>query len=246
MLAVSTPVFEGPLDLLLYLIERENFDITAISLVQVTDQYLTALRSEGTIEMRALADFVAIGAKLLLLKSRALLPRTPDELLEDEFEAEEIAADLTAQLEEYRVFKNAASYLRELDDAGHRSFVRLAPPPPDWLPTGLEKITLKKLLNALSKALERLPPTSEPERLQRQMINIAERRTNLLSVVRSRGRMSFTRLIAECRSRLEAIVTFMAILDLLKTEDLQAEQSASFGEIVLFAPNYRPHNFATA
>ena len=246
MLAVSTPLFEGPLDLLLHLIERDDLDVTAISLVQVTDQYIAALRSNGQIEMRALADFVAVGARLMLLKSRALLPRTPDQMTEDDLEVEEIASDLTAQLEEYRAFKNAATYLRDLDESGHRSYARLAPPPADWLPTGLEKVTLKKLLNALSKALERLPATPEPELLQRQMINIAERRSNLLSVVRSRGRVAFTRLIAECRSRLEAIVTFMAILDLLKTEDLQAEQSASFGEILLFSSDHRPHNAATA
>jgi segregation and condensation protein A len=233
MLAVSTPVFEGPLDLLLHLIEREDLDITAVSLVQVTDQYMAALHADSAIDMRAMADFVAVGARLLLLKSRALLPRTPDEIAEDYLEAEAIAEDLTAQLEEYRAFKNAASYLRELDEAGHRSYVRIAPPPADWLPTGLEKVTLKKLLGALAKALERLPPAPEPERLQRAMINIAERRQTLLGIIRRGGSLPFSRLIADCRTRLEAIVTFMAILDLLKTEDLRAEQSAAFGEIVL-------------
>jgi segregation and condensation protein A len=233
MLAVSTPVFEGPLDLLLHLIEREDLDITKVSLIQVTGQYVAALRAQDTLDMRALADFVAVGARLLFLKSRALLPRAPGELAADDLEAEAIATDLTAQLEEYRAYKGAASYLRRLDDAGHRSYTRLAPPPEEWLPTGLEKVTLKKLMSALAKALERLPPAPEPERLQRQIINMAQRRTDLLSRVRRSGRVSFTRLIADCKTRLEAIVTFLAILDLLKTEDLSAEQDASFGEIVL-------------
>jgi segregation and condensation protein A len=248
MLAVSTPVFEGPLDLLLHLIEREDLDITTVSLIQVTDQYIALLRAQvpaqedttarsssafGRIELRALADFVAVGAKLLFLKSRALLPRTPEQIAEDELTAEEIATDLTAQLEEYRAFKNAASYLRDLEESGHRSFTRIAPPPADWAPTGLEQVTMKKLLAALAKALERLPPAPEPERLQRQVLNIAERRINLLATVRRVGSMPFTRIIAECKSRFEAIITFLAILDLLKTEDLFAEQSASFGEIML-------------
>jgi segregation and condensation protein A len=235
MLAVSTPVFEGPLDLLLHLIEREELEITSVSLVQVTDQYIALLRKQDQIDLRALADFVAVGAKLLFLKSRALLPRTPEQVAEDELTAEEIATDLTAQLEEYRAFKHAASYLRELEEAGHRSFTRIAPPPAGWAPTGLEQVTMKKLLAALAKALERLPPEPEPERLQRQVLNIGERRVSLLAAVRSRGRLPFSRLIAECKSRIEAIITFMAILDLLKSEDLQAEQSAAFGEIVLFA-----------
>jgi segregation and condensation protein A len=233
MLAVTTAVFEGPLDLLLNLIEREDLDITRVSLVQVTDQYIAALRAQESLDMRALADFVAVGAKLVFLKSRALLPRTAGDMTEDDFEAEEIATDLTAQLEEYRAYKNAASYLRELDDAGHRSYARVVPPPEEWLPTGLEKVTLKKLMGALAKALERLPPASEPERLQRQLVNIAQRRSDLLGSVRRQGRVSFARLIADCRTRLEAIVTFLAVLDLLKTEDLQAEQDTSFGEIVL-------------
>jgi segregation and condensation protein A len=233
MLAVKTSVFEGPLDLLLHLIEREDLDITAVSLVQVTDQYVAALRAPGAIDMRALADFVAVGAKLLFLKSRALLPRTPDQVQADDLEAEAIASDLTAQLEEYRAFKSAASYLRELDETGHRSFVRVAPVPLDWLPTGLENVTMSKLLAALAKAIERIPPEPEPERLQRVVMNIGERRASILALVRRRGSLAFARLLADCKSRYEAIVTFLALLDLLKTEDVCAEQSATFGEIVL-------------
>jgi segregation and condensation protein A len=233
MLAVKTPLFEGPLDLLLHLIEKQDLDITAVSLVQVTDQYLSLLRSAESIDLRALAEFVAVGARLLLLKSRALLPRSPEDNDEDEREAQAIAEDLTARLEEYRAFKQAASFLRELDEAGHRSFVRVAAPPGDWLPTGLERVTMKKLLKALASALERLPPEPPPERLPRTMINVAERRAAVLHRVRGRGRLAFTLLIADCRSRLEAIVTFLAVLDLLKSEELVAEQSASFGEIIL-------------
>ena len=247
MLAVKTPVFEGPLDLLLHLIERNDLDITTVSLIQVTDQYIAALRAAESIDLRALAEFVAVGAKLLLLKSRALLPRTAEQLAADALEIEEIVGDLTERLEEYRVFKSAASYLKELDEAGHRSFVRVSPPPVDWLPTGLERVTMKRLLKALSRALERLPATPPPERLQRQMINIAERRRSILSSVRSRGRVSFLRLISDCRTRLEAIVTFIAILDLLKTEDLVAEQDGSFGEIILqsrHSANHSPHTEA--
>ncbi|HWC28816.1 MAG TPA: ScpA family protein, partial [Dehalococcoidia bacterium] len=228
-------------------------------LIQVTDQYIALLRAQtpsdgepatsstsqfGRIDLRALADFVAVGAKLLFLKSRALLPRTPEQIAEDELTAEEIATDLTAQLEEYRAFKNAASYLRDLEESGHRSFTRIAPPPADWAPTGLEQVTMKKLLAALAKALERLPPAPEPERLQRQVLNIAERRVNLLAIVRRTGSLPFTRIIAECRTRFEAIITFMAILDLMKTEDLQAEQTSAFGEIMLTTTGHSPHTAA--
>ncbi len=233
MMAVKTDAFEGPLDLLLHLIESEDLDITAVSLMHVTDQYLAMLRAQDQIDLRALADFVAVGAKLLFLKSRALLPRTPEQIAEDEREAEEIAMDLTAQLEEYRAYKSAAGFLRELDDAGHRSFVRIVPPPADWLPTGLEDVTMNKLLKAFQKALERLPPEQPPERLARQPVNLAERRLSVLAAVKRGGRLSFSRLLAECRTRLEVIVTFLAVLELLKTEEVDADQNSSFGEIIL-------------
>src|SRR5581483_5636496 len=157
MLAVKTPVFEGALDLLLHLIESEDLDITAVSLVQVTDQYLAALRAADQIDLRAMADFIVVGAKLVFLKSRALLPRSPEQMTADDMESDLIAFDLTAQLEEYRNFKAAAGYLHELEEDGHRSFIRTAAPPPEWIPSGIERVTMKKLLAALSKALERLP-----------------------------------------------------------------------------------------
>src|SRR3989304_337605 len=98
---LQLPVFEGPLDLLLYLIEREELDITAVSLVQVTDQYLSYLRSGEQIDATALAEFIAIGARLLYLKSRALLPKPPPA----EEPLEGLAEDLVQRLREYRRFK---------------------------------------------------------------------------------------------------------------------------------------------
>ncbi len=236
MLAVRTEVFEGPLDLLLHLIEREDLDITAVSLIRVTDQYMAMLHRAEHIDLRALAEFVAVGARLLFLKSRALLPRSPDQMQEDEEEFQEIARDLAEQLEEYRAFKQAAGYLRGLDEAGHRSFARVAALPSEWMPTGLERVTLRRLVSTLSKALQRLPAETEPERLQRVLINVLERRETVLETVRRRGAVSFTALIADCRTRLEAIVTFLAVLDLLKTEDVVADQSETFGEIGLRLP----------
>jgi chromatin segregation and condensation protein Rec8/ScpA/Scc1 (kleisin family) len=126
----------------------------------------------------------------------------------------------------------------------HRSFVRVAPPPVDWLPTGLENVTLQKLLGALARAINRLPPAPPPERLQRALLNIAELRVSVLSTIRRRGRLSFAGLIAGCRSRLEAIITFLVVLDLLKTEELGAEQSSTFGDIVL-QPAGRPAEAAS-
>src|SRR3972149_550780 len=107
-------VFEGPLDLLLYLIEREELEITAVSLVQVTDQYLSYLRSGDEIDATALAEFIAIGARLLLLKSRALLPRPPV----DAEPEEDLGEDPVRRLREHRRSKEVAGALRAVEELG--------------------------------------------------------------------------------------------------------------------------------
>jgi segregation and condensation protein A len=246
MLPVKTEAFEGPLDLLLNLIERNDLDITAVSLVQVTDQYLAALRSGAGIDYKALADFVAVAAKLLLLKSRALLPRTADQIEADDLEAEEIAQDLTAQLEEYRRFKAAAGMLRDLDEKGHRSFTRVAAVPEEWLPTGLEKVTLKKLMGYLSKTLARLPAEAEPERISRPLMNLGQRRIVILNSLRRSGSLTFTKLLETAQTRFEVIITFLAILDLFKTNDIAFEQPEAFGDIYLTLPGMAPAVATTA
>ena len=118
---LALPIFEGPLDLLLHLIEREELDITNIALVQVADQYMEYIRGSEQINLDALADFIYIGARLLLLKSRALLPKpkTEQELLS---EYEDPSDDLARQLREYKLFKEAAAELRGIEQAGLHSY----------------------------------------------------------------------------------------------------------------------------
>ena len=155
---LQLPVFEGPLDLLLYLIERQELDITAVSLVQVTDQYLSYLRSGEQIDATALAEFIATGARLLLLKSRALLPKPP---VEEEPE-EDLGEELVRRLREYRRFKEVAGALRDIEESGRHAYPRQAPPPSVPLPTGLDGVTLDLLLQLFHVALER-EPAAEPE-----------------------------------------------------------------------------------
>ena len=114
---LALPIFEGPLDLLLHLIEREELDVTNIALLAVTDQYMQYLHSGEHINLAAMADFIQIGAKLLLLKSRALLPR-PAPGDPPVVEEEDPSEDLARQLIEYKLFKEAAGQLRAIETAG--------------------------------------------------------------------------------------------------------------------------------
>ena len=125
---VALPVFEGPLDLLLHLIERQELDITQVSLAQVTNQYLEYISQLREHDPDSLADFMVIAAKLLLIKSRALLPRPPAPPSADETDGD-IGEDLVRQLIEYRRIKHAAQWLRDLEAQGRQSYIRLAHTP---------------------------------------------------------------------------------------------------------------------
>jgi segregation and condensation protein A len=224
-------VFEGPLDLLLYLIEREELDITAVSLVQVTDQYLSYLRSGDEIDATALAEFIAVGARLIYLKSRALLPRPPtDEELE-----EDLGDDLVRRLREYRRFKEAAGWLRELEERGLHAYPRQTPLTEGLpLPTGLDGVTLDRLAEIVRDVLARHPEeTLEEAVVERVVYTVEQKMAELTEALRSRSRLSFRRFISSCESRYEVIVAFLAVLELIKALRLRAAQSALFGDIDL-------------
>lgn len=227
------PVFEGPLDLLLQLIEKEDLDVTAVSLVQVTDQYLSFLRSAEQIDAIALAEFIAIGARLLYLKSRALLPRPGV----DEEPEEEIGEDLVRRLREYQRFKQAAGVLREIEERGLRAYPRLAPPNNLPLPTGLDGVTLELLLNIFQEVLAREPEEEqEPQGVvERHTVTVGQKVRELSEALQRGKRLSFRTFISSCLTRVDVIVAFLAVLELIKAVQLSAEQDTIFGDISLVA-----------
>lgn len=235
---VHLPLFEGPLDLLLHLIEQEKLDITEISLVAVTDQYVRAIENLEEIEPGALADFLVIAARLLYLKSRSLLPK-PRPPVEDE--GEESSEALIQQLLEYRQFKTVAEGLRLREESGLRAFVRLAQPPQVERKLDLGNVSVNKLAEAVQKALRRIPSDPPKPRVHTYPITVAEQ----IEVVRGRMQSArertstkpllFSALLSIGKSRLEIVVTFLAVLELIKQREIVAEQEDAFGEIVLRA-----------
>jgi segregation and condensation protein A len=220
--------FEGPLDLLLHLIERSELDVTEISLLHVTEQYLVYLRSADEINLGALADFVAIGARLLLLKSRALLPTDDDgtHLAEDE------GTDLINALREYRRYKQAAEFLRDRDTT-HQTYRREAPPPHVPLPTGLDKVTLDSLVEVLREIMDRLPEEEPTATVPRERIRLRDRLRGIVDLLEREQRTSFRRLVENATSRVAVIVDFLAVLELIKSRYVEATQSERFGDIDL-------------
>ena len=230
-LAVSLPdgTFNGPLDLLLHLIERNELDVTEVSLLQVTTQYLEYLRTPEEINLGSLADFVALGARLLLLKSRALLAVNEDgeqEIEEDEND------DLVRALKEYRRFKEAAQFLRERD-TGHQTYRREVVPPEVALPDGLDRVTLNSLVDVLREVMDRLPEQEVEAEFSAEPIRLRDRLRIVVELLEQEGRTSFRKLVEDADSRIIVIVDFLAILELIKSSYVEATQSERFGDIDL-------------
>ncbi|HZP57068.1 MAG TPA: ScpA family protein [Dehalococcoidia bacterium] len=233
------PIFEGPLDLLLHLIEREELDITAIALVSVTDQYLQYLHEAEQLNLDALADFIAIGARLIYLKSRALLPRPP--AAPGEEEEEDPGDELARQLREYKLFKEAASRLRDIETAGLHAYPRIAPPPEFPPPTGLDGVTLDLLQQIVESVLTRKPEQAEPVQVIRpHKVTVREKIDRIRELIASSPHVSFRALVEECRTRMEVVVSFMAVLELIKSRVIDAVQDATFADIVLVPTDEAP------
>jgi segregation and condensation protein A len=234
MAEISLPVFQGPLDLLLHLIERDDLDITDVSLVTVTDQYLRAIHDGKGFDPGALAEFVSVGAKLIFLKSRALLPRPPQEaeLLDED---DDVGRELVEMLREYKRFLEVVAVLEERQDAGVRVYPRMAAAPSLTPGTGLTSVTMEKLCAIMVDMLGRTP--AEPRAIlpRDAAMTLSDRVHELRERLRRTGRFSFRRVIVECRDRLEVVVSFMAILELLKSGECDARQNAAWADIEVVA-----------
>lgn len=232
MVQITVDGFDGPVDLLLDLIDRQQLDITALSLVQVTDQYWNEIQS-ADLDADTLAEFIAVGSRLLYVKSCALLPSAkPPVSLEQQID--ETAGELTEMLEEHRRFKEAIDLFRQLEQQGHRTYSRGAPIKSIPLPPGLEGVTLDTLLESVKEALAQKPAEPGEAVLHIEPITVNEKIEDVQSTLRRRGgRLGFRPLLSACRTRTEIVVLFLAVLELIKAGRLWAEQDQPFGDITL-------------
>jgi segregation and condensation protein A len=226
---VALPVFEGPLDLLLHLIEREELDITQVSLAQVTNQYLEYLAHVSERDPDSLADFLVVAAKLLLIKSRVLLPQPPSSITPEE---DDVGEDLVRQLIEYKKFKEAAGWLREIESQGLQSYIRLGAIPELEPVVDLGDVTLDDLLETVRAVLAIKPPAPSVDRAVSPItITIADQ-MSLIERETAKGRsVSFRRLLERTQSRLEIIVTLLALLEMVKQLRVTMRQGKMFGDI---------------
>jgi len=227
---VATPAFEGPLDLLLQLIERAELDITRLALAQVTDQYLEHLRNLAVLPAEEVSAFLVIAARLLQIKSEVLLPRTPsrDEGEEDAGEA------LARQLLLYRQFKRVANALELREDAGLKTYLRVVAIQRPETTLDLSGVGLADLIIAARAIL-----FDEDDRAELRtvvappIVTIREKIRLISSQLRQKGQMTFHSMLHNSHSRIEVVVTFLALLELIKRHMVRVEQEIRFGEIVI-------------
>jgi segregation and condensation protein A len=239
---VTTPVYEGPLDLLLQLIERAELDITKLALAQVTDQYLAHLRElqipqeQGNrLSAEEVSAFLVIAAKLVQIKSEALLPRPPVRQPGEEDPGEALALQLLA----YKRYRKVADRLAEREEAGLRSYLRLAPAPKSGAgPVDLSGVGLLDLVAAARAVFhhEELKP-SLGSVVSPPSVTIREKISLIAHLLRERGRASFRAMLGNRRSRLDIVVTFLAVLELIKRHLIYAHQESLFGDIDIESKN---------
>lgn len=221
--------FEGPLDLLLSLIEREKLDITTVSLAQVADQYLEYLSQEKEITLENLSSFLSVASRLILIKSRALLP-----VLTFTEEEEEAVDDLEWRLRQYKLFRDAALRLGGMFQMHTGAFIResflgsqvVFYPPKDC--------TAQRLAEHFRSVLGEIPVVEAlPEKVVEQVISLEEKIFHLQSHLTERIETSFREFSGSARNKVEVIISFLALLELVKQRFLVAEQKEFFHDIHL-------------
>ncbi len=227
---VAIPVYEGPLALLLDLIERAELDITSVSLAQVTDQYLSYVRALEQVTADEISSFLVIASKLIQIKSEALLPRPPVREVGEEDPAE----DLARQLRLYKRYKEIGLWLEDRQNKNLRTFLRVAPPPKVEAKLDLSGITLADLL----EAAERMYAQEQEKQslgtvITAPKVTIREKIEMIATRLRVEHGATFRGLLGETPTRLEIVVTFLALLELVKRYRVQAQQESLFSDIAI-------------
>lgn len=231
---VRLEVFEGPLDLLLYLIKRDELDIYNIPIEHVTRQYMQYLEAMQMLDLNIAGEFLVMAATLMMIKSRMLLP--VEERPELEPEEEDPRWDLVRQLVEYKKFKDAALHLERLamrrEDVFTREgeHVQLGAEPD----VALQDVSIFDLITAFNEALKKAPKESVAE-LFSDRYTVAEKIDELTRLLRERSSIRLGALLGAMRHRYEMICTFLAVLELIRLKQIRARQEVAFGDIELLA-----------
>jgi segregation and condensation protein A len=229
---IKLDIFEGPLDLLLYLIKKNDMDIINIPIVEITDQYMAFIDLMKMLDLDTVGDFLVMAATLMQIKSRMLLPPDPSEIEEEEDDPRD---ELVKRLQEYKRFKEIADVLKEKETERKQLFSRQ-----------YEEETLKKfkkdakevyfeanlfdLINAFSAALQKVPEEIIHEIIKEEY-TVEKKIHDILHVLLKQQSIRLNELFEQSHSKMEVVVTFLAVLELIRLKEIKAIQKRAFSEI---------------
>lgn len=234
---VKLEIFEGPLDLLLYLIKKDEIDIYDVSIGRITKQYLDYIDTFKMLNIEVASEFIVMAANLMYIKSRELLPQT-QQPPEDDADEEDPRWELIRQLVEYKKFKDAATFLGTQEVKADEFFATtpelpdLSAPPPDVV----GQVGIFDLIQAFQKVLKRFENTTDIREIVSDRYTVADKIEHLLETIVIGSRVRFDSLFSSAASRVEVIVTFLAMLELMKLNHLMVEQEKMLGDIVVIRP----------
>lgn len=229
---VQLEVFEGPLDLLLYLIKKEEVDIYHIPIAKVAEQYLEYIKMMRMLNLDVAGEFLVMAATLMHIKSRMLLPE--EELEEDETE-EDPRGDLIKQLIEYQKFKEIAERLEERQIKQEETFIRGRDETMELAQKEgfLLEVNLFDLLTAFSHVLETVGEESFTEIVEDE-ITVHEKIREIIDILRVKTSLNFTKLFVGLATKVEMVATFLALLELIRLKEIKIRQAQRFGEIRVY------------
>ena len=233
---VQFDVFEGPMDLLLYLVRKQEVDIYQVNLTQLATEFIQYVEFMRELDLEVAGEFVVMAATLMYIKSKELLPKDKQVVLDDEDEGDDPRWELIRQLVEYKKFKDAAAQLKEKELEQESIFVRHAPKPNFKLIETREApkpdVSVFDLVKAVGTILQRIEEKSEGEReISADAWSVSQKIEMFRQRIRTQTRFRFSELFEQDRTRQEVVVTFLALLEMIRMKQLQAVQPGPFEEI---------------
>jgi len=240
---VKLPLFEGPLDLLLFLIHRDQIDIHDIPIARITEEYLGYLQMMRVLQLDVAAEFMVMAATLMSIKSQMLLPRPEPS---GEFPEEDPRQELVQRLLEYRLYKNAAQSLLKCEQQARQIFTR----PGEILSEEIEEeedlleVSLFELISAFEQLMEAHPEEAVHDVLLEQY-TVKQRCDCILDLLKSEKKIAFRKLIRSDRRAIAMVVTFLALLELMRVHRIAVRQKKAFGEIWIYPRTVSPEKKPT-
>jgi segregation and condensation protein A len=230
---VKFEVFEGPLDLLLYLIKKEEVDIYQVNLTKLATEFIEYIEVMRLLDLEIAGEFLVMASTLMYIKSRELLPVDQQVVAEDDDEGDDPRWELIRQLVEYKKFKDAAARLQEREAMQEQIFPRLPAKPEFEMETPAPKagVSIFTLINAVNSILKRINTREELRDIFEDKWTVSEKLEHLVQLISAEPVVSFSSLFAAATSRSEVVVTFLALLELIRLKHVIVLQPENFGDI---------------